>query len=244
MQLSGNTILLTGGSSGIGLALTKRLITAGNQLIITGRRADLLEQVKQELPSVTTVVSDSGSATDRARLAAELIERFPKLNVVINNAGIQRRPQPLESEPWEDVQSEIAINVEGPLHYSALFLKHLLAQPKAAILNVSSGLAFVPIARMAVYSASKAFIHSYTQSLRHQLRGTSVEVIEIIPPAVRSNLGGSHDFGVPTDEYADSVMAQLAEGRPETTYQFSAEASQASRAQLDAIFERLNSDRH
>jgi uncharacterized oxidoreductase len=188
-------------------------------------------------------VSDSGNAADRARLAAELIERFPKLNVVLNNAGIQRRPQLLESEPWEDVQSEIAINVEGPLHYNSLFLKQLLAQPKAAILNVSSGLAFVPIARMAVYSATKAFIHSYTQSLRHQLRGTSVEVIEIVPPAVKSNLGGSHDFGVPTDEYADSVMAQLAEGRPETTYQFSAEASQASRAQLDAIFERMNADR-
>lgn len=240
MQLSGNTILLTGGSSGIGLALTERLMHAGNQVIVTGRRTSALDAIREKFPSVITETSDAGSAADRRRLVESLTSRFPKLNVLINNAGIQRKVNFLNNEPWEDTREELAINLEGPIHLSALMLPHLLRQPRAAILNVSSGLAFAPLATVPVYSATKAAIHSYTLSLRHQLSGTSVEVIEIIPPAVHSNLGGKHDFGVPTSEYADSVMAQLAEGRPEITYQFSAAASQASRTELDALFARLN----
>lgn len=240
MQLSGNTILITGGSSGIGLALTERFVKAGNQVIITGRRASLLDEVRRRLPSVITEVSDSGSATDRVRLVAELTTRFAALNVVINNAGIQRKLDLLQSEPWEETREEIAINLEGPIHMASLVIPHLLRQARAAIVNVSSGLGFVPMAAVPVYSATKAALHSYSQSLRHQLRKTAVEVIEVIPPAVHSNLGGSHAFGVPTDEYADSVMAQLAEGRAEVTYQFSKQASQASRAETDAMFAKLN----
>jgi uncharacterized oxidoreductase len=243
MKLSGHTILLTGGSSGIGLALAHRLVAAGNVVIVTGRREGALDEVRRALPSVVTIPSDSGSAADRARLAAEVTSRFPALDVVINNAGIQRKLDLLQPEPWEQTREEIAINLEGPLHLTALLLPHLLGRPKATLVNVSSGLAFVPMAAAPVYCATKAALHSYTLSLRHQLRDTSVEVIEVIPPAVHSNLGGSHAFGVPTDEYADSVMAQLAEGRAEVTYQFSAEASQAPRAALDAIFARLNAAR-
>jgi uncharacterized oxidoreductase len=243
MKLSGHTILLTGGSSGIGLALAHRLVAAGNVVIVTGRREGALDEVRRALPSVVTIPSDSGSAADRARLAAEVTSRFPALDVVINNAGIQRKVDLLQPEPWEETREEIAINLEGPLHLTALLLPHLLGRPKATLVNVSSGLAFVPMAAAPVYCATKAALHSYTLSLRHQLRDTSVEVIEIVPPAVHSNLGGSHAFGVPTDEYADSVMAQLAEGRAEVTYQFSAEASQAPRAALDAIFARLNAAR-
>ncbi len=241
MQLSGNTILLTGGSSGIGLALAERFVKAGNQVVVTGRRASALEEVRRKLPSVVTEVSDSGSASDRERLAAALTKRFPALNVVINNAGIQRSLDVRQLEPWEQTREEIAINLDGPIHTASLFIPHLLRQTKPALINVSSGLAFVPLARVPVYSATKAAVHSYTLSLRHQLKKTPIEVIEIIPPAVHSNLGGSHAFGVPTDEYADSVMAQLAEGRPEVTYQFSAQSSQASRAEMDAIFARMNS---
>jgi len=240
MEISGHTILLTGGSSGIGLALAQRFVAAGNVLIVTGRREGALDEVRRALPSVITLVSDSGDAADRARLAAEVTARFPALDVVINNAGIQRAVDLLHPEPWERTREEIAINLEGPIHLTSLLLPHLLGRPKAALVNVSSGLAFTPLSRVPVYCATKAALHSYTQSLRHQLRGTSVEVIEVIPPAVHSNLGGSHAFGVPTDEYADSVMAQLAEGRAEVTYQFSAEASQGSRATLDAMFARLN----
>lgn len=243
MQLTDNTILITGGSSGIGLALAARLVRAGNQVIVTGRRAHLLDEVRKQLPSVVTETSDAASPSERTALVESLTRRFPKLNVLINNAGIQRKVDFLQSEPWEETREEVAINLEGPIHLASLLLPHLLRQPKSAIINVSSGLAFVPLAAVPVYSATKAAIHSYTLSLRYQLRDTPVEVIEVIPPAVHSNLGGKHDFGVPTDEYADSVMAQLAEGRPEITYQFSAATSQASRAELDAMFTRLNAPR-
>lgn len=241
MQISGNTILITGGSSGIGLSLAERFIGAGNQVIITGRRESLLKEAQRKLPSVITEASDVGEASERERLVAELTRRFPQLNVLVNNAGIQRKLNMREQEPWERTREEISINLEGPLHMTSLLIPHLEAQAKPVIINVSSGLAFVPLAIAPVYSATKAALHSYTLSLRHQLRNTSIEVIEVIPPAVRSNLGGSHDFGVPTDEYADSVIAQLAEGRAEVTYQFSEKSSQASRAEADAIFERMNS---
>ena len=240
MQLSGRTILLTGGSSGIGLALAHRLVAQGNVVIVTGRRAHALDEVRAALPSVIPMVADSGDPADRARLAAEVTARYPALDVVIHNAGIQRAIDLQHPEPWAATREEIAINLEGPIHLTQLVLPHLLTRPHATLVNVSSGLAFVPLARVPVYAATKAAIHSYTQSLRHQLRDTQVEVIEIIPPAVHSNLGGSHAFGVPTDEYADSVMAQLADGRPEVTYQFSAQTSQGSRAELDAIFARMN----
>jgi uncharacterized oxidoreductase len=240
MQLSGNTILITGGSSGIGLALTERFVAAGNRVIVTGRRASALAEVERKLPGVITQVSDSGSAADRVRLVAMLAERFPELNVLINNAGIQREFDAQKAEPWEQTREEIAINFEAPIHMASLLIPQLRQKAKAAILNVTSGLAFVPLARVPVYSATKAALHSYTLSLRYQLRDTPIEVIEVAPPAVVSNLGGKHDFGVPTAEYADSVMAQLGEGRTEVTYQFSAQASQASRAEADALFAKLN----
>ena len=241
MNLSGNTILLTGGSSGIGLALAKRFLDAGNVVIVTGRREALLAEAKKQLPSLITVVSDSGNAADRVRLATEVTERFPRLNVVINNAGIQRKVNLLAPEAWEQAREEIAINLDAPIHMSALLIPHLAKQETPVIINVSSGLAFVAMAAVPVYCATKAALHSYTLSLRHQLRKTPITVVEVIPPAVHSNLGGSHAFGVPTDEYADSVMAQLAEGRPEVTYQFSHQVSQGSRADIDAVFARMNS---
>ena len=155
MQLSGNTILLTGGSSGIGLALTRRLIAAGNQVIVTGRRADALAAVTAELPSVITEVNDAADAGARARLIAGLTARFPDLNVLINNAGIQRRVDLVHGEPWEATREEIAINLEAPLHFASLLIPHLRERPRAALINVSSGLAFVPLAAVPMYSANE-----------------------------------------------------------------------------------------
>ncbi|MEO6952070.1 MAG: SDR family NAD(P)-dependent oxidoreductase [Polyangia bacterium] len=240
MQTSGNTILVTGGSSGIGLGLARAFIEAGNEVVVCGRRKEALDEVKKNLPAVHVLVADTGSAIDRERLFKEVTERFPALNVLVNNAGIQRKVDFKKREPWADTASEIAINLEGPMHLSMLFIPHLGKQTRSLIANVSSGLAFVPIAAMPVYCATKAALHSFTMSLRQQLAKTPIEVVEIIPPAVRTNLGGSHDFGTPLDEYVASVMAQLGEGRSETTHEMSAKASQASRAELDATFKRMN----
>jgi uncharacterized oxidoreductase len=240
MKISGNTILITGGSSGIGLALAERFLAAGNVVLVCGRREDALAEVRRKHPALHTVVADTGNASDRRALFAQAVAQFPKLNVLINNAGIQRKVELTSVEPWAETAQEIAINLEGPIHLAALFISHLSKQERPLIANVSSGLAFVPLATVPVYCATKAAIHSFTQSLRHQLRTSGIEVVEIIPPAVRTNLGGSHDFGAPLADYADSVMTQLEEGRPEVSYEFSAKGSQASRAELDEIFKRMN----
>jgi uncharacterized oxidoreductase len=163
--------------------------------------------------------------------------------VLVNNAGIQRQVRFRETPDWKGIHDEIAINLEAPLHLCALFLPHLLAQPQAAILNVTSGLSFAPLATVPVYCATKAALHSFTLSLRHQLAGTAVEVIEIVPPAVDTDLGGPglHKFGVSTDEFADAAMAGVARGEVEVAYGFAAQSSRASRAELDQIFARMNS---
>jgi len=240
MQLSNNTVLITGGSSGIGLALAQRFLALGNVVIACGRRGQALAEAKRQLPALHTLVADIGNADSRARLFRTATTLFPDLNVLINNAGIQRHVRFVDAEPWSETAREIAVNLEGPLHLSTLFIPHLLAQRRSVLANVSSGLAFVPAAGAPVYSATKAALHSLSMSLRHQLRESAIQVIEIIPPAVRTNLGGFRSSGVALDAYADSVMAQLADGRPEVTYGTSATGSQASRAELDQRFRKLN----
>jgi uncharacterized oxidoreductase len=240
VELTGHTILLTGGASGIGLALAERLARAGNDVVLTGRRKELLDRALQSVPSAHAIVSDVGDERARVRLAAELRERATPIDVLINNAGIQKRLDLTHLDPWQEAQEEIRINLEGPIHVTSLLLPLLLERPCAYVVNVSSGLAFVPSAAVPIYSATKAALHAYTLSLRHALRETSVRVIEVIPPAVRSQLGGSHDFGVPTGEYADSVIAGLVQNLDEIAYQFSARASRASRWELDAMFRELN----
>jgi uncharacterized oxidoreductase len=241
MQLSGNTILVTGGTSGIGMALAERFLSLGNEVIVCGRRAEALEAMKKRQPRIHTRICDVGSAEDRVALSHWITAEFPKLNVLVNNAGIQRKHDFKSLEDWSDTISEIDININGPVHLSALLIPHLLRQRKSEIINVSSNLAFVPLAPMPVYCASKAFIHSFTLSLRHQLKDTSVGVSEIIPPAVKTNLGGAHDFGADLDAFADSIIAQLKEGKIEATYGMSERSSQASRDELDKIFAEMNS---
>ncbi|HET9956572.1 MAG TPA: SDR family NAD(P)-dependent oxidoreductase [Polyangiaceae bacterium] len=243
MDLHGRTVLLTGGSSGIGLALAQRFVRAGSRVIVTGRRDASLAAARAACPGLETLVNDVGSEVDRARLASHLRDQKIPIDVLINNAGIQNRVDPTRLEAWAQLSEEIRINLEGPIHLTSLLLPLLHERAQAYVVNVSSGLAFVPLAGVPIYSATKAGIHSFTQSLRHALAPTNVRVIEIIPPAVRSNLGGSHDFGVPTEEYADSVMRGLAEDREEIAYQFSQRASQASRAELDAMFVEMNARR-
>ena len=162
--------------------------------------------------------------------------------MLVNNAGIQRRVQLPALEQWRETRQEIAINLEAPIHLSRLFIPHLLEQERPAIVNITSGLAFSPLASVPIYCATKAALRSFTLSLRHQLAQTPIRVVEVVPPAVNTDLGGPglHTFGVPAAEFADHVMARLREGALEIPYDSSAEASRASREELDAIFVRMN----
>jgi uncharacterized oxidoreductase len=240
MDLKGNTILITGGSSGIGMAMAARFSELGNEVIVTGRRESALQAFKARYPAVVTKVNDAGDPRDRCALATWAAREFPRLNVLVNNAGIQRKVSLHKAEPWADTAQELDINLGGPIHLSALFVPQLEKQAKAQIMNVSSGLAFVPLAYMPVYCATKAALHSFTLSLREQLKATSIAVTEIIPPAVKTNLGGAHDFGEELSVYIDSVFAQLATDATEISFGFSGRTSQMSRADLDQAFQRMN----
>jgi uncharacterized oxidoreductase len=242
MDLSHNTVLVTGGASGIGLAIAERFQKAGSQVIICGRRAAKLEEAKAAHPGFQTRVADISTAAGRQELAEWTAQAFPALNVLVNNAGIQRRLKLTDSESWDTTHQELAANLEAPIHLARLFLPRLLDQPRAAIVNVTSGLSFAPLSAVPIYCATKAALHSFTLSLRHQLKGTSVQVIEIIPPAVDTDLGGPglHTFGVNVNEFADAVMAKIAAGAVEAAFGMAEQSSRASRAELDGLFERLN----
>jgi uncharacterized oxidoreductase len=245
MNLSSNTILITGGGSGIGLAMAERFLAAGSKVIICGRREDKLHEAKDKHPQFVTRVCDVEQPAQRIELFEWAVHEFPQLNVLVNNAGIQRGVQLSAQEEWERTRQEIAINLDAPIHLARLFIPHLMKQEQPAILNVTSGLSFVPLANVPVYCATKAALHSFTLSLRHQLAGSLIQVIEIIPPAVDTDLGGPglHKFGVRLEEFADSVFQRLAVGEQEIPYGFAQQSSRASRQELDAIFTRMNQPR-
>ena len=242
MDFAANTVLISGGASGIGLALAERFLEAGSQVIVCGRREERLREARARRPRLTIRRCDLAQVGERVALFHWAVAEFPRLNVLVNNAGIQRRVKLAEHEEWTDTQQEIAINLEAPVHLSRLFIPHLLKQVNPAILNVTSGLAFTPLAAVPVYSATKAALRSFTLSLRYQLAQTPIRVVEIVPPAVNTDLGGPglHTFGVPVEEFADAVMVRLRAGDAEIPYGFSAQASRASREELDALFQRMN----
>ena len=186
MRLTSNTILVTGATSGIGLALAERFLARGNEVIVCGRRAERLREIRERHPGVHTRVCDVSQEAERVALFEWAAREFPALNVLVNNAGVQRRFPIPPHEPWHETASEIETNLSAPIHLSFLFAPHLATVPNAAILNVSSGLAFAPMAMMPVYCATKAAIHSFTLSLRHALGKQNVDVIEVIPPAVNT----------------------------------------------------------
>jgi uncharacterized oxidoreductase len=213
MHISGNTILITGGGSGIGRALAEALHAEGNTVIIAGRRAAALDEVAAANPGIETAVLDIADAAAIVAFASEIITRFPALNVILNNAGIMIA-EDLTAEPVDlrDAEATVATNLLGPIRLIGALLPHLKAQPAATILTVSSGLAFVPLAATPTYSATKAAIHSYSQSLRHQLRDTNVDVIEIAPPAVATDLMPGHaenPNSMPLDAYIAETIANL-----------------------------------
>jgi len=244
VDLFSSTILVTGGGSGIGLALAGRFLEAGSRVIACGRRAEKLREAQSMHPRLEIRVADVETAPGRRELVEWTDRELPDMNVLVNNAGIQRRMDLTKPETagWESVHGELAINLEAPIHLSMLYLERLRGKPRPAIVNITSGLAFAPLAGVPVYCATKAAMHSFTLTLRRQLAGSSVEVIEIIPPAVDTDLGGPglHKFGVALDEFAKAAFEGLRRGENEIAYGFAAQSSRASRAELDQMFERMN----
>jgi uncharacterized oxidoreductase len=209
MNLSGNTILITGGGSGIGRGLAEAFHALGNQVIISGRRREMLDETTQANPGMKSLTVDIADASAIRTFAAQAVEQFPALNVLINNAGIMRAEKlAAQQADLADAEAIVATNLLGPIRLTAALLPHLLKQSSAAIINVSSGLAFVPLAFTPTYCATKAAIHSYSQSLRYQLKSTPVEVIELPPPYVQTHLmaGADDPRAMPLNDFIKEVM--------------------------------------
>lgn len=242
-----NTILITGGASGIGFTLAEHFLKASkdNKVIICGRNEKKLAVAREKYPSLITKVCNLKNPQERIELHQWIITNFSSINILVNNAGIQRRPNLLSiNEEWQNTAEEIDINLSAPIHLSTLFIPHLLKRERASIINVTSGLAFTPLANVPIYCATKAALRSFTLSLRFQLRNTSIKVIEIIPPAVNTDLGGEglHTFGVPLQEFGDIVWGQLNSGSLEIVHEYSAQVTKASPKELAEIFNRMNSN--
>ena len=220
MNITGNTILITGGGSGIGRALAEALQAKGNTVIVAGRRQAALDEVTTANPGMQSITLDIQDKAGIESFAREVVARFPSLNVVLNNAGIMKPENVPAADNLAIAEETIATNLLGPIRLTTALLPHLIAQPRAAVLTVSSGLAFVPLAATPTYSATKAAIHSWSLGLRQQLKGTSVEVIEIAPPYVQTELLGPHQASdpeaMPLAEFTEEVMSIL-ETQPEAT---------------------------
>jgi uncharacterized oxidoreductase len=242
MEFKANTVLITGGGSGIGFALAERFIQAGSSVIICGRREDKLKEAQSKYPQLHIRVCNVANPAERTALFTWVTETYPGLNMLINNAGIQQRILLQQKPAWETLGEEVAINLEAPIHLSILFIPHLLQQERPAIINVTSGLSFVPLANVPVYCATKAALHSFTLSLRHKLAGTPITVVEIIPPAVDTDLGGKglHTFGAPLNEFTEAIVEQLKMESIEATYGLSVELSRATHEQKETIFKQMN----
>jgi uncharacterized oxidoreductase len=239
MNLSGNKILITGGGSGIGLGLAERFVREQNTVIICGRREDVLRTAATRTPGLIVRRCDLASESGREELFDWASREHPDVNVLVNNAGIQNRMDIEDANFYARAKEEIEINVHAPLHLTSLFLRQ---KSLRTIMNVSSGLAFVPLAKTPVYCATKAFVHSLTLSTRALLKEKAIEVIELIPPALNTDLGGKgvHDAAPPVSLFIDAVFDQLKEGKPEVTFGFSTGVSLAGAEVLQAVFARMN----
>ena len=188
------------------------------------------------MPELHTMVCDVADEVERKRLFEKMVSEFPELDVLVNNAGIQQRInlQDLNAD-WSYYHQEIVANLEAPIHLTMLFLPHLLKKQEGTVINISSNLAVTPAARVPIYSATKAVIHSFTMSLRLQLAETNVNIVEVLPTAINTDLGGVglHTFGVPVDEFADAMFAGLENGDMEIGYAGSEKTIRATRVEID-----------
>ncbi len=246
MKISGNTILVTGGGTGIGYALAEKFAGLGNEVIICGRRENKLEEAKARIPALHTIKCDISKDAERQELCKQIAANFSGINVLVNNAGIQRRIDLSRgADELLSNEDEIEINLRSQIYLAARFVPMLIDKDESAIINVSSGLGFVPIAAFPVYSATKAAIHSFTKSLRQQLKDTRIKVFEVIPPGVYdTELKGKpmpkSDWSISAKEMADAVL----EGLGNDQYEIAAGTARgwvnASRNELDKAFENTN----
>jgi uncharacterized oxidoreductase len=246
MKITGNTILVTGGGSGIGRGLAEKFHELGNRVIIAGRRRQALDETTAANPGMKSVTLDIEDAANIRAVAAALSNEYPALNVLVNNAGIMRAEKLLaQPDDVADAETIVRTNLLGPIRLTAALLPHLRKQAYSAIMNVSSGLAFVPLALTPTYCATKAALHSYTQSLRYQLKGTATDVVELIPPYVQTHLmnGAEDPRAMPLREFIAEVM-QILKDHPEAVeicvervkgLRFAAESGH-----YDAVFNGLN----
>lgn len=249
MRINGNTVLITGGATGIGLGLAEELVNAGNEVIICGRREGMLKEAKRKIPKLHTKVCDVSDEEDRKELADWILSGFKDMNILINNAGIQRRVDyrtgRSNTNPSED---EIDINLKAPIRLCEIFIPHLMQKKEAAIVNVTSGLGFSPAAAMPVYCATKAALHSFTMSLRHQLRDTPIKVFELIPPAVETDLhkgarerGGQRNMNIITvKEFVVPAMEALKNDEYEKAVGMAEGIMMGARKNPEEIFKRMN----
>ncbi|HWZ25983.1 MAG TPA: SDR family oxidoreductase [Verrucomicrobiae bacterium] len=246
MKITGNTILITGGGSGIGRGLAEAFHAKGNQVVVAGRRKNLLDETVAANPGMKAAVLDIENSETIRTFAEKLKKDFPTLNVVIHNAGIMK-PESLKDAAVADAEAMVTTNLFGPIRLNAALLPFLLKQPNPVIMTVSSGLAFVPLAMTPTYCATKAAIHSYTQSMRYQLKDTAAQVLELIPPYVQTELMGprmaSDPNAMPLKDFISETMSIL-ENSPNTTEICVERVKQLRFAeasgQYDAFFKNFN----
>jgi uncharacterized oxidoreductase len=248
MNISGNTVLITGGATGIGNAMAKSFLAAGNEVLICGRREDRLREAQKNHPALHINICDVAVAADRKRLMDWIAAEFKNLNILVNNAGIQRDIDFTKGvDEYLSGENEIAINLEAPIILSGMLIPHLSGKDAAAIINVSSGLGFVPAARMPVYSATKAGVHAFSLALRHQLAKTGIKVFEVVPPGVDTELNpegragrGNYKAGLTPEEFAAAAMKGIENDVFEIGYGMTEKSIRASREELDRIFHQMN----
>ena len=248
MDISGNTVLITGGSSGIGCAMAEAFLAAGSEVLICGRREDRLLEAQKKHPGLQVRTCDVAVDRQRTELVEWAVAKFGTLNVLVNNAGVQRDVDFTKGiAEFLAGDNEIRINLEAPILLAGQLVPHLGGKKGAAIINVSSGLGFVPAARMPVYSASKAGLHAFSMALRKQLLPVGIKVFEVVPPAVDTELNpqgrakrGAFKANLTATEFVAAVMKGLASDVLEIGYGMTEGFIRASRADLDKAFQQMN----
>src|SRR5437868_877948 len=238
MHLTGNSLLITGGATGIGFELARVLVERGNDVAICGRRRERLDEAKAKIPALTTIVADVSDRAAREKLAASL----PRTNILVNNAGVQHLFDFRDPSQLARIDEEIAINLTALIHLTTLFIPVIEKNEQPAIVNISSGLAFAPLARIPIYCATKAAVHSLTISLRHQLRESGIRVFEVIPPIVTSELGSYHRPQAVKERAlpADAAVARMIEGLERDEFEIAIGEAENMRAKREALFPFMN----